>query len=117
MKDRIASLKAIRDQATADAKRIRVTLDSSGDRTVTPHMMDARSETACSSLRIEGGGHLRDHLRAFAQRVEVADNEVRIMGRKSNLLQSLVATSSGTSAALPVRSSVLKWRARKDSNL
>ena len=117
LKDRIANLKAIRDQAAADAERIRATLDSSGHRAVTPDMIDALSETARSSLRIEGGGYRRDHLRAFAQRVEVADDEVRIMGRKSDLLQSLVAASSGESAAFAVRSSVLKWRTRQDSNL
>ncbi len=117
LKDRIANLKAIRDQAAADAERIRATLDNSGDRAVTPDMIDALSQAARSSLRIEGGGYRRDHLRAFAQRVEVADDEVRIMGRKSDLLQSLVAASSGKTAALPVRSSVLKWRTRQDSNL
>ncbi|SNB72875.1 Site-specific DNA recombinase [Agrobacterium sp. 719_389] len=117
LKDRIANLKAIRDQAAADAERIRARLGSSGHRAVTPDMIDALSETARSSLRIEGGGYRRDHLRAFAQRVEVADDEVRIMGRKSDLLQSLVAASSGESAAFAVRSSVLKWRTRQDSNL
>ncbi|NSZ58401.1 recombinase family protein [Agrobacterium tumefaciens] len=117
LKDRIAGLKAIRDQATADAERIQVTLNTSGDRAVTPDMIDALSEKARSSLRIEGGGYRRDHLRAFAQRVEVADDEVRIMGTKLDLLQSLVATSSGETAAFAVRSSVLKWRTRQDSNL
>lgn len=117
LKDRIANLKAIRDQATADAERIRMTLDGSGDRAVTPEMIDALSETARRSLRIEGGGYRRDHLRAFAQRVEVGDDEVRIMGRKSDLLQTLVAASSGETAAFAVRSSVLKWRTRQDSNL
>ncbi len=117
LKDRIANLKAVRDQATADAERIRMTLDGSGDRAVTPEMIDALSQAARRSLRIEGGGYRRDHLRAFAQRVEVADDEVRIMGRKSDLLQTLVAASSGETAAFAVRSSVLKWRTRQDSNL
>lgn len=80
-------------------------------------MIDAPSETARSSLRIEGGGYRRDHLHAFVQRVEVADDEVRIMGKRSNLLQSLVASSSEESAAFAVRSSVLKWRTRHDSNV
>nr|WP_312352026.1 recombinase family protein [Brucella intermedia] len=117
LKDRIANLKAVRDQATADAERIQATLYGSSDRAITPGMIDSLSETARRSLRIEGGGYRRDHLRAFAQRVEVADDEVRIMGRKSDLIQSLVAASSGETAALAVRSSVLKWRTRKDSNL
>src|SRR3546814_8099753 len=42
-------------------------------------------------IRLEGGGYRRDHLRALAQRVEVAEGEVRIMGSKSRLLQTLVA--------------------------
>ena len=52
----------------------------------------------------------RDHLRALAQRVEVADREVRIMGSKSDLLRTLAAISGVKSAANGVRSSVLDWR-------
>ena len=80
-------------------------------------MIDALSRSARSNPRIGVGGYRRDHLRAFVQRVEVADIEVRIMGRKSDLSQTLVAPSSGQTAVFAVRSSVLKWRARKDSNL
>ena len=58
----------------------------------------------------------RDHLRALAQRVEVADTEVRIMGSKSNLLNTLVAAAEGKSATHGVRSSVLNWRMGWDSN-
>ncbi len=68
-------------------------------------------------MRIEGGGYRRDHLRALAQRVEVADDEVRINGRKLDRLHTLVSASSGDVAAFAVRSSVLKWRTRQDSNL
>jgi len=67
LKDRIASLKGIRDQATADAERIQVTLDSSGNQVVTVDMIDTLANAARSSLRIEGGSYRRDHLRAFAQ--------------------------------------------------
>ena len=38
---------------------------------------------------MDSGGYRRDHLRALAQRVEVADAEVRIMGSKSELLRTL----------------------------
>jgi hypothetical protein len=48
-----ANLKSIRDQTAADADRMRATLDDSGDRVVTPEMIDALSETARSSLRID----------------------------------------------------------------
>ena len=53
---------------------------------------------------------------ALAQRVEVADKEVRIMGSKSDLLRTLAA-SSGVKPATPgVRSSVPSWRKGWDSN-
>lgn len=47
-----------------------------------------------------------DNLRALAQRVEVAEGEVRIMGSKSRLLQTLVA--NGSANAVPTQG--LKWR-------
>jgi site-specific DNA recombinase len=74
------------------------------------------ARTARERIRIEGGGYRRDHLRALAQRVEVADREVRIIGSKSNLLQTLTAAASVKPATPGVRSSVLKWRTEWDSN-
>jgi site-specific DNA recombinase len=56
------------------------------------------------------------YLRALAQRVEVADSEVRIMGSKSDLLRTLAAASGVKSPTLGVRSSVPKWRPQGDSN-
>jgi hypothetical protein len=48
----------------------------------------------------------RDHLRALAQRVEVADGEVRIMGSKSRLLQVLI----GKNGVNTVPTQGPKWR-------
>ncbi len=89
LKDRIDGLKAIRDQAKADAERAQAMLENSGSQAVTPQMLRKFAETARQRIRLEGGGYRRDHLRALAQRVEVADGEVRIMGSKSRLLQAL----------------------------
>ena len=88
LKDRIAGLKAIRDQAQADAERTAAVLESAGQQTITPAMVRKFAATARERIRIAGGGYRRDHLRALAQRVEVADGEVRIMGSKSDLLQN-----------------------------
>ncbi len=85
-------------------------LESSSQQSITPQMVQRFARTARERIRIDGGGYRRDHLRALAQRVEVADREVRIIGSKSNLLQTLTATAGVTPAALGVRSSVLKWR-------
>ena len=65
---------------------------------------------------IAGGGYRRDHLRALAQRVEVADGEVRIMGSKGGLLRTLAAAAGVKSPTVGVRSSVPKWRPVGDSN-
>ncbi|WP_319797222.1 hypothetical protein [Nitrobacter sp.] len=66
LKDRIAGLKAIRDQATADAERTQATLDRAGGESVSLDMIDDFSRTAREGLRLESGGYRRDHLRAFA---------------------------------------------------
>jgi site-specific DNA recombinase len=116
LKERVASLKAIRDQAQADAERAAAMLGSSAHQAITPQMVQRFARTARERIRIDGGGYRRDHLRALAQRVEVADREVRIIGSKSNLLQTLTAASGVKPATPAVRSSVLKWRMGWDSN-
>ena len=91
LKDRIAGLKSTRDQAQADAERTAAALESAGQQTITPAMVRKFAATARERIRIAGGGYRRDHLRALAQRVEVADGEVRIMGSKGDLLRTLAA--------------------------
>ena len=110
LKERVAKLKAIRDQAQADAARAAAMLETSTQQAITPRMVQRFARTARERIRIDGGGYRRDHLRALAQRVEVADREVRIVGSKSNLLQTLTATSGVKPATPGVRSSVLSWR-------
>ena len=75
------------------------------------------ARTARKRMRTDGGGYRRDHLRALAQRVEVDQKELRIMGSKSVLLRTLVAASSAKTAGFGVPSSVPKWRTRHDSNV
>ena len=116
LKERIAGLKAIRDQARADAERVQAVTESSSRQAITPQMVREFASTARARIRIDGGGYRRDHLRALAQRVEVADKEVRIMGSKSQLLRALAAGPGVMPATSGVRSSVLKWRTGWDSN-
>ena len=111
LKDRIDGLKAIRDQAKTDADRAQAMLQNSGQKAVTPQMLRKFATTARERIRLESGGYRRDHLRALAQRVEVAEGEVRIMGSKSRLLQTLVAGSGVNS----VPTQGLKWRAGRDA--
>lgn len=45
-------------------------------------------------MRGKDGGFRRDHLRALAQRVEVAEREVRIMGSRNELFRVLASANS-----------------------
>lgn len=113
LKDRIAGLKALRDQAQVDAEWAQAMLESSGNQAVTVRRF---ADVARQRIRLDEGGYRRDHLRAFAQRVEVVETEVRTMGSKGELLRTLATVSSGKSAAIGVPSLGLKWRRRWDSN-
>ena len=115
LKDRVAELKSIRDQAHADAERAEGAIERVGP-TITPQSLKTFSRQARKRMRTESGGYRRDYLRALAQRVEVDTQELRIMGSKSVLLRTLVAASSAKTAGFGVPSSVPKWRARRDSN-
>ncbi|MFM9829435.1 MAG: zinc ribbon domain-containing protein [Sphingomonas sp.] len=108
--DRIASLKAIRDQSRVDAGRASAMLESAAQKAITAPMLAKFAQTARQRIRLDGGGYRRDQLRALAQRVEVAEGEVRIMGSKSDLLRTLAA--GGGSGTLPgaVPSFVPNWR-------
>ena len=114
LKDRIAELKATRDQARGDAERAEGALDRLGP-TVTPRVLRTFARQARKAMRTETG-YRRDHLRALAQRVEVDAKEVRIMGLKSELLRTLAAASGAKTAGFGVPSFVPKWLPGPDSN-
>ena len=80
-----------------------------------PDTLKTFARTARKRMRTDGG-YRRARLRALAQRVEVDQKELRIMGSKSVLLRTLVAAESAKTAGFGVPGSVPKWRARRDSN-
>jgi hypothetical protein len=81
LKDRVAELKATRDQARLDADRAGDAIDRAGP-TITPQTLRTFARTARKRMRTENGGYRRDHLHALAQRIEVDKKELRIMGSK-----------------------------------
>ena len=109
LKERVTELRAVRDQARADAERAEGALDRLGPG-ITPQALKTFATQARKRMRTASGGYRRDHLRALAQRIEVDAKEVRIMGSKSVLLRTLVAASSAKSAIFGGPSSVPKWR-------
>ncbi|MFZ5558693.1 MAG: recombinase family protein [Pseudomonadota bacterium] len=107
LKDRITELKATRDQARVDAERASMALEGAGQ-TITADSLRRFADSA--RRRIRGPqGYRREHLRALAQRVEVAEGEVRIMGSKTNLLRTLAGSGVAASAGA-VPSFVPNWR-------
>ncbi len=117
LKDRVAELVAIRDQAKADTERAVAAVERIGP-IITAESLRTFAQAARRKLRNEDGTYRRDHLRALAQRVEVINkNEVRILGTRSELLRTLTAASGVEAAVTGVRSFDPKWCARQDSNL
>jgi site-specific DNA recombinase len=111
LKDRIAELTAVRDQAQADAERATSAVERLGP-AITSDSLRRFALAARRKLRNEDGTYRRDHLRALAQRVEVVDpTEIRILGTKTKLLRTLVAAAGVESAAAGVRGFIPKWRA------
>ena len=102
LKERIANLKALRNQARVDADRASNLLGNGGKQAITPPMLRKFARTARQRIRLPGGGYRRDHLRALAQRVEVAEGELRIIGSKNDLLRTIAKGNlEGTAGAVP----------------
>lgn len=116
LKERIAGLKVIRDQARADADRAQALLESPGHSAISPTMIRGFAHSARERIKGSEGGYRRDHLRSLAQRVEVADDAIRIMGSKTELLRTLISGQVRQSAAIGVPRGGLKWRKGWDSN-
>ncbi len=115
LKERIAELRALKSQAQADAERAVIALESVGAE-ITPAKLRSFADAARQRLRGPDGRYRRDHLRALAQRVEVAEREVKIMGSRTNLLRTLAAASGVNPATAGVPSFGPKWRRGRDSN-
>ena len=114
LKGRMAELKQIRDTARADADRAAARLAAAAA-TVTTEKVRTLAAAARRKLRKTDGGYCRHHLRLLAQRIEVDEGEVRIMGTKTALLAALASDGVGT-AANGVPSFVPKWRSLGESN-
>ncbi|MGD9656208.1 MAG: zinc ribbon domain-containing protein [Methylocystis sp.] len=117
LKDRIAELTAVSDQAQADADRATFAVKRLSP-AIKSDSLRRFARAARRKLRNEGETYRRDHLRALAQRVEAVNpTEIRILGSKIELLPTRVVAAGVESAAAGVRSFMPKWRAREDSNL
>lgn len=112
LKERIHQLKALRDAARVESARITAMLDSSQKKAITPQMLEHFAKAARKRLREPSSGYRREHLRALAQRVEVGNGRVRIIGHKGNLLRALAGLSGEKTLQKQVPTFVPEWRRR-----
>src|SRR5262249_24427888 len=93
LKGSVADLKAIRDQARADAERAEDAIERLGP-SITPQALKTFAKQARRRMRTESGGYPPDPPPALAPRIEVEAEEVRIMGAQSGTLRAPRAPSS-----------------------
>ena len=111
LKDRIQAIKQERDLAETAIERIADTAASRAQ--ITPERLAAFSTLMRDKLDI-GDIHARKaYLCAVISRIEVGDENIRIIGEKSSLEK---AVSTSLTGKIPVSGLVRKWCTRSDSN-
>lgn len=113
LKDRLATLKQERDQAKAALDRIQVAERPPAE--IASELIERFGQLMRANVTAGDIPFRKAWLQAIVERVEVGTDVIRIVGDKASLETAVI--SAGSSAAPGVRSSVRKWRARKDSNL
>src|SRR5690606_2894654 len=109
-------LKAIRDSARADVERAEAK-DGNRPIEITPEMVRRFAAEAKRKLRTSDGGFSRHHAQNLAQRVEVSESEVRIVGSKPRLFDALLSAGGVVlTRRREVRSFEPKWLPGTDSN-
>ena len=112
LKGRIQAIKQDRDLAETAIERITDTAASRPQ--ITPECLAAFSALMRDKLD-NGDIHARKaYLRAVVSRIEVGDENIRIIGEKTALERAIGTTLTGGS---PVSGLVRKWCARNDSNV
>ncbi|XYD06872.1 recombinase family protein [Methylobacterium sp. NMS12] len=113
LRDRLSSLKLERDRAKAALDRIHVAERPAA--AIDPDLVEGFGTLMRENVTTGEIPFRKAWLQAIVDRVEVDDDVIRIIGDKANL--ETVVAGGGAHIATGVRSSVRKWRARKDSNL
>jgi DNA invertase Pin-like site-specific DNA recombinase len=111
LQNRITALRADRDRARAALERAQTTMRPPVD--VTPIVIERFGQTMRENLTTGEILFRKTYLGSIVDRVEVDDNEIRIVGRKDVLERAVLAKG----APVPrVRSFAPKWRTGEDSN-
>jgi site-specific DNA recombinase len=112
LRGRISDLKLSRDEAKAALDR--TTRGRSGPRTLDPALIDAFSRVVRDNITTGEIPFRKAYFRSLADRIEVDDHVVRIIGDQATIAQ---AVAHGGLAGNAVRYFERKWRTRLDSNV
>ena len=113
LRDRIASLRL--DRERAHAALARATADVTSTATVSAEMVERFAWIMQERIFAGEIPFRKAYLQALIDRVEFDGHAIRIIGDKATMEQAIFRRAEDPAKA--VRSSVRKWRARKDSNL
>lgn len=112
LKDRLAAIKAERDIAQIAFVRAGAELRPASR--ITPDKIAAFAAVMRKNILEGETPFRRAYIRSIIDEVQVDDEQIRIVGRKT-VLERLVTAEAATPSGVP--SFVREWRARKDSNL
>jgi len=116
LKDRIAELTVIRDQARGDAERAVAQVERLAPG-ITVDSLREFALVAKRKLRNGDGSFARDYVRAVAQRIEVVSRDLaRLHTDRDELLRTITAASGVEAAVLGVKSFEPKWLPGPDSH-
>ncbi len=110
LKERVAELKATRDQAQADAQRAAQTAERISAAITPDHVAAFQKKCASASAFPAGAIAATCFAPSPSGSKSPSGKSVRIMGTKGNLFRTLVAASGVKSATGGVPTSVLNWR-------
>ena len=113
LRDRIKALQDERDLVKEALSRAQAT--ASREIIITEDMIKRFAEAMRTHIRSGEIPFRKAYLKAVIDRIDVDTNVIRITGSKDTLERAVQSDPENLPAA--VRSSVPKWRARKDSNL
>lgn len=110
LKDRLASIKQSRDRAKIALDRVLSQAKSTN--TFSSEAIEKFGRTMRENIQSGDISFRGAYIQSVADRIEIDDTVIRIIGDKSTLEQAL----AGRAVSGGVRRSVPKWRARRDSN-
>ena len=111
LRERIAALRADRERARAALDRVRTQAPSSDE--IPVDVVERFARIMRENIASGEVPFRKAYIRSVVSRIEIDDKTIRIIGRKAQLEHAITGKAVGGAG---VRSSVLEWRALRESN-